>query len=104
MNEITQKSLKKCRNDYSLRRRGSDGRVVTNEELMRRKSTFDRFGDDLSEVIHSYLPLKDKFRFECLNKTIQNLIYNSQRVLRIHVNQDDIHTDIITYVNGQIRA
>src|SRR5690349_4260058 len=48
------------------------------EEVMRSKSSFDRFGDDLTEVILSYLPFDNKFRFECLSKQIQSLIYSKQ--------------------------
>ena len=47
------------------------------------KSSFDRFGDDLAEQILSYLWIKDKFRFECLSKRIQSLIYNKQTKLII---------------------
>ena len=42
------------------------------------KSSFDRFGDDLTEHISNYLATEDKFRFECLSKRIQSLIFNKQ--------------------------
>ena len=42
------------------------------------KSSFDRFGDDLTEHIINYLATEDKFRFECLSKRIQSLIFNKQ--------------------------
>lgn len=47
------------------------------------RSSFDRFGDDLTELIVGYLSITDKFRFECLSKRIRSLIYNKQNSLRI---------------------
>jgi hypothetical protein len=32
------------------------------------KNSFYRFGDDLCELLLSYLTLEDKFRFECVSK------------------------------------
>ena len=57
-------SSKRLKPDYSLRKRKQNGMVCD-------KSSFDRFGYDLTELIVSYLPIKDKFRFECLSKQIQ---------------------------------
>ena len=34
------------------------------------KDSFDRFGDDLCEEVLSYLTFEDKFRFECVAKTV----------------------------------
>ena len=42
------------------------------------KDSFERFGDDLSEVLLSYLSFEDKFRFECVSKQFQRLIFNKQ--------------------------
>ena len=53
------------------------------------ESSFDRFGDDLTELIISYLPIKDKFRFECLSKRIQSLIFNKQTKLILTVDRLD---------------
>ena len=47
------------------------------------KSSFDRFGDDLTELIISYLTIEDKFRFQCLNKRIDKLIFNMQTILNV---------------------
>jgi hypothetical protein len=49
------------------------------------KSSLDRFGDDLTEVILSYLPISDKIRLECTSKQVQSLIFNKQKSL--HINQ-----------------
>ena len=45
------------------------------------KDSFERFGDDLSEVLLSYLSFEDKFRFECLSKQCQRLVFNKQTEL-----------------------
>ena len=50
------------------------------------KPSFSRFGDDLGEVILSYLSIRDKIRFECLSKQTQTLIYNKQKSIIISNN------------------
>ena len=52
-----------------------------------RKSSFDRFGDDLTQLILNYLPTEDKFRFECLSRVIRNNIFNKQTRLVISSNE-----------------
>jgi hypothetical protein len=42
------------------------------------KQSFDRFGDDLCQLLLSYLSISDKIRFECVSKQWQRLIFNSQ--------------------------
>ena len=54
----------------------------------RDKSSFDRFGDDLTELILSFLTIEDKFRFECLNARIESLIFNKQNQLIITSRRD----------------
>lgn len=66
------------------------------------KTSFDRFGDDLMELIVSYLSIADKFRFECLSKRIQSLIFNKHFVLKIDiksvfVTKDDPKDDYCFY-------
>ena len=39
------------------------------------KNSMDRFGDDLSEVILSYLWFEDKIRLECVSKQWRRLVY-----------------------------
>ena len=46
-----------------------------------RRDSFVRFGDDLSQLLLSYLPLKDKFGFESVSKQWKRLIFNGQTVL-----------------------
>lgn len=43
--------------------------------------SFDRFGDDISELILSYLPIKDKFRLECVSKRFRLFLFSGQRHL-----------------------
>ena len=49
------------------------------------KSSFDRFGDDLTELIVGYLPIQDKFRLQCLSKRIQSLIFTKQWILKLSI-------------------
>ena len=48
------------------------------------KDSFDRFGDDLTELILSYMRFKDKIRLECVSKQWRRLIYNKQIVIKIY--------------------
>lgn len=57
--------------------------------FVRNRLSFDRFGDDLSEVILSFLTIEDKFRFECLSKQCRRLIYNRQQSLRLWIGDRD---------------
>ena len=77
---------KHLRHDYSLRQRRGDQKVCL-------KTSFNRLGDDLTELILNYLPLEDKFRFECLNRRIQSLIYN--KVNKFELDSDFIRKHII---------
>ena len=47
------------------------------------KNSFDRFGDDLTELIVSYLWFEDKVRLECVSKQWRRLIFNKQFVIEI---------------------
>ena len=47
------------------------------------RHSFDRFGDDLTELIASFLTLENKFRFECLCKQWQSVVFNKQKQLII---------------------
>ena len=42
------------------------------------KNSFDRFGDDLTELIVSYLWFEDKVRLECVSKQWRRLVFNKQ--------------------------
>ena len=59
------------------------------------KQSFDRFGDDLSEAILSYLPLDDKTRLECVSKQTRRTIYRKQYDLVI-----DFSKNIFNAVKG----
>jgi hypothetical protein len=45
------------------------------------KDSFDRFGDDLCQLLLSYLSVEQKFRFECVSKQWKSLIFNKQQKL-----------------------
>ena len=47
------------------------------------KKFFDRFGDDLTELILSYLTFEDKIRLECVSKQWRRLVFNKQFELNI---------------------
>ncbi|CAG2172158.1 unnamed protein product [Oppiella nova] len=47
------------------------------------KDSFERFGDDLCEVLLSYLSFEDRFRYECLSKQFRRLIYTTLSELTI---------------------
>jgi hypothetical protein len=50
--------------------------------------SFDRFGDDLCEVLISYLSISDKIRLECVSKQWKNLIFNKQNIIFVNYNVD----------------
>lgn len=45
------------------------------------KTSFERFGDDLTELILSYLPFADKLRLECVCRQWRRLIFQKQKCL-----------------------
>ena len=47
------------------------------------KNSTERFGDDLTELILSYLTLEDKFRFECVSKQWKRCVFEKQFELDI---------------------
>ena len=49
------------------------------------RDSFDvRIDDDLFEVIVSYLPIKDKLRYESVSKRFQRFVFNKQKILKIY--------------------
>ena len=40
------------------------------------KDSFDRFGDDLSELVLSYLTFEDQIRLECVSKQWKRLVFS----------------------------
>ena len=45
------------------------------------KNSFDRLGDDLTELILQYLTFEDKVRLECVSKQWRRLVYNKQFII-----------------------
>ena len=46
--------------------------------------SFDRFGDDLAEVIMSFLAFEDQIRLECLSKQWRALVFNKRTALIVN--------------------
>ena len=69
--------------------------MAVNESVKALKASFDRFGDDLSELIVSYLTIEDKFRFECLSKQWRRLVFNKQYVWKISRNDKSLAKSLL---------
>ena len=48
-----------------------------------RKTSFDRFGDDLIELVLSYISFEDSFQYKCVSKQWKRLVFNKQNKLII---------------------
>src|SRR5690349_706903 len=81
-------------------------RLKTNEEMseevMGRKSSFDRFGDDLTEELLRYLTVDDRLRLECLNRTIKSFIFKSVYILKI--SKDCFLTNKLTLITSEHKS
>ena len=59
------------------------------------KNSFDRFGDDLTELILQYLTFEDKVRLECVSKQWRRLVFNKQFVIEFlnisHKNKNSLN-------------
>ena len=60
-------------------------------ELGYNVNSFDRFGDDLCELIISYLTIKEKIVFESVSKQWQRLVGNKHKAVIIHKSQNVSH-------------
>jgi len=54
--------------------------------------SFDRFCDDLCELLLSFLPISDKIEFECVSKQWKRLIFNKQQKLIITFSENKKYT------------
>ena len=52
------------------------------------KDSFDRYGDDLCELILSYLPLREKFGYQCVSQQWARTI-NLDRINNLVLNKND---------------
>jgi hypothetical protein len=59
------------------------------------KDSFSRFGGDLCQHLLSYLTLKDRFRFECVSKEWQTLVYETQEDIRFGRRLDEQSFELI---------
>ena len=56
----------------------SSNKIRRIEDNYRRDSFEDRVCDDLCEVLLQFLPIKDKFKFECVSKQFQRNVFQRQ--------------------------
>ncbi|XP_054155960.1 uncharacterized protein LOC128954406 [Oppia nitens] len=52
--------------------------MTTTTTMTANKDSFDRFGDDLAELLLKYLPIKDRLRLQSVSKQWSALIFNTQ--------------------------
>src|SRR5690349_5812484 len=48
------------------------------------KSSFNRSGDDLTELVLSYLPFRDRISLECVSYQFTQLVYSNQKELTLN--------------------
>jgi hypothetical protein len=58
-------------------------------------NSFERFSDDLCELLLSYLSISDKIHFECVSKQWQRLVFNKQQKLILNDWNESYDTIII---------
>ncbi len=51
--------------------------------------SFERFCDDLCQLLLSFLPISDKIKFECVSKQWKRLIFNRKQKLIINYSEDN---------------
>ena len=60
------------------------------DDNYRRDSFEDRVCDDLCEVLLQFLPIEDKFKFECVSKLFQRNVFQKQEILYLIDVQDEV--------------
>jgi hypothetical protein len=67
--------------------------------------SFDRFGDDLCQLLLSFLPISDKIKFECVSKQWKSLIFNKQQKLIISISNTNKNSmECLTYKLNQPKS
>ena len=66
------------------------------------RDSFDRFGDDLSQLILSYLTLSEKFKYECVCSQWQRLVFSRHSVL--HINGFDSFYSLKCLANKELKT
>ena len=66
------------------------------------KNSFDRLGDDLTELILQYLTFEDKVRLECVSKQWRRLVFNKQFVIELNAEiyyeeRRNLKNNLLTY-------
>ena len=65
---------------------------INGRQVMYAKDSMERMGDDLTEVIVSYLTFADRVRLECMSRQWRSFIYRKQFDLEIKGRLEDIDT------------
>ncbi|CAG2163787.1 unnamed protein product [Oppiella nova] len=83
-------SIRKCMKRVERKQKFQDKRGMAarsshtmNAQKVYPKDSLDRFGDDLYELLLSYLSFEDRFRYECLSKQSKRCIFTTQSELII---------------------
>jgi hypothetical protein len=63
-------------------------------------NSFERFGDDLCELLLRYLSISDKIHFECVSKQWQRLVFNKQQKLFITIFDPECNFIIYFFVKN----
>ena len=78
-----------------------DNSVMDSNGRQYSRDSFDRFGDDLTELILSFMTFEDKIRLEYVAKQWQRLIFNKQFAIAIPRDYEEITKDsLIGLYNG----
>ena len=66
------------------------------------KSSFYRFGDDLTELVLSYLPFGDRISLECVCYQFSQLVYSNQKELTLNERSNHYRiNDLFFYKIGE---
>ena len=69
--------------------------------LLYSRDSFDCFGDDLTELILSFMSFEDKIRLECVAKQWRRLVFKKQFVIGIsRSNQKETKDSLIGLYRG----
>ena len=78
-----------------------DNSVMDSNGRQYSRDSFDRFGDDLTELILSFMSLENKIKLECVAKQWQRFVFNKQFAIEIwRIYQESTKDSLIGLYNG----
>ena len=77
--------------------------IIRYQKKVYPKDSFDRFGDDLTELILSFLWFEDKIRLECVSKQWKRCVFQRQFVIQIGSECSDYLNFIINELSVDIK-